>query len=129
MMKKHLIILTLLFTLMFSSTSYAEWTKYNENDVGDRFYLDFDRIRKHDGYVYYWRLSDYLKPTEFGDLSVKVYMQGDCKLFRIKGLSLTSYKYPMGEGDSDTETPSDEWIYPHPEAGIEKSLNYACNNL
>ena len=29
-------------------------------------------------------LGDYIKPSKFGDLSVKVYFQVDCKLFRFK---------------------------------------------
>ena len=76
MMKKLLTILTLIFTLMFSSTSYAEWTKVSENvEDGDSFYVDYDRIRKHDGYVYCWEMGDYLKPNKYGDLSVKSYWQ------------------------------------------------------
>ena len=65
---------------------------------GDIFYVDFERIRKHGGYVYWWDLSDLLKPTETGMSSAKVYRQGDCKLFRYKSLSFSSYKEPMGGG-------------------------------
>ena len=39
-MKKLLTIPILLFTLMFSSTSYAEWTKVSQN-VNGVFYVDF----------------------------------------------------------------------------------------
>ena len=74
-MKKLFLIFTLLFsTLMFSTPSYAEWTKVGSNVEGDVFYVDFDRIRKHEGYVYFWELIDYLKPTKFGDLSNKNYL-------------------------------------------------------
>ena len=53
-MKKLTLIFTLLFTIaMFSSNSFAEWTKLAEGtaDVnrGDVFYVDFDRIRNVDG--------------------------------------------------------------------------------
>ena len=50
-MKTVLTIFTLLFTVMFSSASFAEWTKVGENDLGDQFYFDLERIRKHDEYV------------------------------------------------------------------------------
>jgi len=60
---KKLILILLFSTVMFSSPSYAEWTKVNKDADGNTNYVDFERIRKHVGYVYYWELSDYLKPT------------------------------------------------------------------
>ena len=54
-MKKLTLIFTLLFsTVMFSSTSSAEWTEIGENVGRDTYYVDFERIRKVDGYVYFW---------------------------------------------------------------------------
>ena len=82
---------------MFSSTSFAEWKKVSTNVDGDTFYVDFERIRKHDGYVYWWELFDYLKPDKTGVLSGKVYKQGDCKLIRFKGLSFSYHKEPMAD--------------------------------
>jgi hypothetical protein len=71
-MKTLLLIFTLLFsTVMFSSTSFAGWTKVSQNVRGDTFYVDFERIRKHDGFVYFWSLNDYLKPNKFENLSEK----------------------------------------------------------
>jgi len=70
-MRKLTILLALVFSVMFSSTSFAEWKKVGENVDGDTFYVDFDRIRKHGGYVYFWSLGDLLKPFESGTLSVK----------------------------------------------------------
>ena len=53
-MKKLLFIFTLVCsTVGFSSPSFAEWTKIGENVYGTTFYVDFTRIRKHDGYVYW----------------------------------------------------------------------------
>ena len=98
-MKTLLTISTLVFTVMFSSTSFADWTKVDENNIGTSFYVDFERIRKHDGYVYWWELSDYLKPTKYGMLSGKKYLQGDCKLFRYKYLSGSYHKLPFCFGN------------------------------
>ena len=127
MMKKHLTIIPiLLFTLIYSSTSYAEWTKLGENTVGDTYYIDFDRIRKVDGYVYYWILSDYLKPLLDKYLSSKSYRQGDCKLFMFKDLSWSFYKEPMGKGTGYTEPPLDKWNYPPPNSTMENILNIVC---
>ena len=33
----------------------AEWKKISESVSGNVFYVDFDTIRKHKGYTYYWR--------------------------------------------------------------------------
>ena len=85
---------------MFSTPSYGEWTKTGINVDGDTFYVDFERIRKHDGYVYFWRLSDYLKPILNEYMSDKGYQEVDCNLLREKDLSLTFYNEPMGGGSS-----------------------------
>ena len=115
-MKTLLTISTLVFTVTFSSTSFGEWTKVTEDmKKGDTFYVDFDRIRKQDGFVYFWDLLDRLKPDEFGTLSDKVYKQGDCKLFRFKNLSFSFHNEPMGNGTGDVEEPDEkDWKYPNP---------------
>jgi len=130
-MKKLLLIFTLLFsTLMFSTPSYGEWTKTGVNVDGTTFYVDFERIRKHDGYVYYWTLSDYLKPLTAGYLSAKLYKQGDCKLFRFKVLSGSFHKEPMGGGTGKTENAKNpEWIYPPPASINETMLKAVCDHV
>ena len=91
-MKTLLNITTLVFTLMFSSTSFAGWTKVSSNmGKQNTYFVDFERIRKVDGFVYFWTLSDYSKPLE-GTLSTKIHWQGDCKLLRNKVLSFPLIK-------------------------------------
>jgi hypothetical protein len=130
-MNKLLLIFTLLFsTLMLSTPSYAEWTKVGENTRGSNFYVDFDRIRKHDGYIYWWGLTDYLKPNKLGLLSGKTYHQGDCKLFRYKYLSFLHYEQPMGRGSAPklTSSPKNpEWEYPPPNSANEEILKQVCS--
>ena len=128
-MKKLLLILTLLFSVMFSSLAYAEWTKTAVTVEGVEFYVDFERIREHDGYVYYWRLSNYLKPNSWGSLSAKIYIQGDCRLFRLKYLSSSFYKGPMGTGElnGSSNEPDKEWTYPTPNSSFESILKKICS--
>ena len=97
------------------------------NSVGDTFYVDFERIRKNDGSVYFWVLSDYLKPTKYGDLSSKVYYEGDCKLFRMMRLSSSYHKQPMGGGTGDVNTLKQDWSYPSPNSVIETILKKVCS--
>ena len=126
-MKTLLTISTLLFTLMFSSNSFADWTKVNESEIGNH-YVDFDKIRKQDGFVYFWTLFDLLKPDSDRDLSYKNYKQGDCKLFRFKSLSFSFHKEPMGGGTGETGNPENpEWNYPSPDSGDKMTLKLACS--
>ena len=128
-MKKLTLIFTLLVsTVMFSSTSFAGWTKVSKNVDGDTIYVDFERIRKHGGFVYWWDLTDYLKPKTQGTLSGKIYNQGDCKLFRYKGLSWSFHTQPMGRGTRKTDNnPDKEWNYPSPNSSMETILKSVCS--
>ena len=122
--------LILMFILLFPLPSFADWTEVVENDLGNLFYVDFDRIRKHDGYIYYWVLTDLLKPRQ-GNMSFSIYHQGDCKLFRYKPLSFSYYKQPMGRGPAVVQEPGKElqsWIYPLPDSAGESILKSVCSN-
>ena len=123
------ILYTIILSLLFSSSAFAEWTKVNTNVRGDIYYVDFERIRKHDGYVYYWTLADYSKPSPYGDLSSKVYEQVDCKLFRSKYISSSYYTQPMGKGmpSITRNTPDKDWNYPPPKSAHENILNSVCS--
>ena len=123
---RKITLITLIFTLMFSSTSFADWTEVTENSVGDTYFVDFERIRKHDGYVYWWELGDFLKTTESGFLSIKVYWQGDCQFLRHKSLSYSFHNEPMGRGTGAPLSPPEKWRYPPPDSSSEFILKSVC---
>ncbi len=126
-MKTLLTVSTLVFTVMFSSTSFGEWTELDKGVSGDTYYVDFERIRKHNGYVYWWQLRDYLKPYQ-GVLSTKMYHQSDCKLFRYKILSFSFHKEPMGGGTGRVQEPIQKgWKYPNPDSINEFILKSVCS--
>jgi hypothetical protein len=115
---------------MFSTPSYGEWKKLTEGDYL-RVYIDFDRIRKHGGYVYWWLLYDYLEPSKQGHLSNQIYFQGDCNLFRFEALSYSLHKEPMGGGIGDVEKPRPKekgWRYPPPNSSAEIILKNVCGH-
>ena len=123
---RKLTLLTVLVLSLLSTPVFADWTKVSENVKGT-FYVDFERIRKHDGYVYFWIMSNLLRPDESGTLSGKGYYQGDCKLFRFKGLSYSFHKEPMGGGTGDSSNPKNpEWEYPPPNSSDETVLKSVC---
>jgi hypothetical protein len=126
-MKKLIIVSAILFSLMFSSTSFARWTNIIRNHGGTTFYLDVLRIAKNDRYVYFWELIDYLKPTENGVLSHQVFAQGDCKLIKKKTVSFSSYKKPMGAGKGVPYEPKNSiWVKPSPGSAMETMVKSAC---
>jgi hypothetical protein len=121
-------LLLLLFSLLISFNSYGEWERVSESDDGAiTTYIDMDTIKEHEGYVYFWELSDYLKPDEWGDMSLKAYVQADCGVNRQKFLSFITYQQPMGKGSSETTTPPDKWYYPSPGTIGGISLGYVCD--
>ncbi len=92
------------------------------------YYVDFERIRKQGDYIKFRELVDLLKPDKDGDLSYKIYQQGDCKLFRYKYLSSTSFKQSMGEGyGADYNQPDKDWRYPSPYSINEVVLKFVCD--
>ena len=128
-MKSLLTIFPPVFTVMFSSTSFGGWTFVGENQTGTNHYVDIQRIRKHGGYIYWWSLLDYVTP-HMGDLSVKRYIQSDCKLFRYKFLSVSFHKEPMGGGTGYTPPVPKEhkdWKYPPPNSSVETILKSVCS--
>ena len=99
-----------------------------QNVNGNTFYVDYERIRKHDGFVYYWNMTDLLKPDKDGDLSYRGYRQVDCKLFRIKVLIEIYYKQPMGRGTFKENTSKNpQWRYPAPNSSMENILKAVCS--
>jgi hypothetical protein len=128
-MKKLTLIVTFILSLMMSSVCFAEWVKLIANDLGTNFYVDLDRIKKHDGYVYSWGLADYLTPSEDGDMSLTYYSKIDCNFPREQTLQFTRYKGPMGEGVSNTwNSYNKNWKYPQPNSVNEFLLKTVCNH-
>ena len=126
-MKKITLLLVIIFTFLFSTTSWGEWTYVTYNVEDDKYYYDKDRVRKSGKYLYFWDLIDYIKPTEYGYLSTTSYIQLDCSIFRFKMLKLQFYNKSMGEGKMTTDTtPSDEWRYPKPNTSGETLYNKIC---
>lgn len=123
-MKKLLI---LLFSLLISFNSYGDWTYMGDNFSGDSFYLEKSKLKEHNGYAYFWVMSDYLEPTETGRMSNKTYFQGECEIYRVKTLSYIFYNEPMGNGDGDTTNEKSEWLYPDPDSIMGYFLEEVCD--
>lgn len=118
------------FVLIFQSqSSFGDWKKIGETDKMG-VYIDFDRIRKNQGYLYYWEMRDVFVSNKWGMRSGIVYKQGDCNLFRYKILTDTMYDNFKGTGKiiSSSNTPDKEWTYPKPGTVNEMILKSVCQN-
>jgi hypothetical protein len=126
-MNKLLTLITLLCSMTFSSVSFGEWTKVANTSLGDRYYIDLERVRTQGDFRYYWVLEDLLEPDEFGTFSNKSYIKGDCFQPRLQTLSITYYFQPMGENMDSTYSPKKpEWRYVSPDSIGESLLQSAC---
>jgi hypothetical protein len=127
-MKSLTILLALTFSVMFSSTGFAGWTKVGEDwefRDGTTYYVDFERITKHERYVYWWKLTDLLKSTTTGVLSYKSYNQGDCRFNQTRSLSVSIHKEPMGRGIG-IEGPTLQWNLVRPDSLTHTYLKSVC---
>ena len=91
-MKKITILLVIIFTFLFSTTSWGEWIFVTENVDGNKFYYDKDRVRKIGNYIYFLELGDIMKPKKGYSSSIR-HIELDCSVFRYIVLKLRGYKY------------------------------------
>ena len=129
-MKKIISILTVFLSFfLFPSTSLSEWKYVSSNVSGDEFYVDYDRIRENNGYVYYWSRNEFQKPLIEKYYSNILYSMVDCEVLREKHLSSNFYEGPMGKGESLTIEEDGEWTYPPPGSVLETILKSVCNSI
>jgi len=126
-MKKLLI---LLFSILISFNSYGEWIKVVSSKSGDIYSVDKDTIKEHNGFIYWYEMSNYKKRDKYGDMSAMVYMQGDCGVNRSRPISAIFYKQPNLQKESARETAENpEWNYTFPGQIDTKLLDFACKNI
>ena len=124
-MKKIILLLVIIFTFLFSNTSWGESNLLTESNMG-KFYYDKDRVRKSGKYIYFWELFD-LKEQFQNSLSDTSYTQIECSIFRYKTLKVQFYTKQMGEGGIlYSYTPKDEWKYPKLNTSKEFMLKKVC---
>lgn len=119
-------LLLLLFSLLLSFNSYADWTYVGEDSSSDIIFMDLDTVKDSNGFVYWWYLAEYNELNN-GYMSQKVYIQGDCGIPRIKTLSNYFYNKAMGEDLAfSSNPPAPEWTYLPPDTVGEFMLGVSC---
>ena len=56
-MKKITLLLVIIFTFLFSTTSWGKWS-YVGDSIKGKYYYDKDSVRKSGKYIYFWELFD-----------------------------------------------------------------------
>ena len=126
-MKKITLLLVIIFTFLFSTTSWGEWSYVEENVSGSKFYYDKDRIRKSGKFIYFWELQVFRNPYKFGGLSSTRYVQLECSIFRFNWLKFQLYNKSMGEGKPKIDVNrKEEWEYAQPNSSIDFMYNKIC---
>ena len=112
-------LLLLIFSLILSVNSYAEWTKVLPGN-SSTLYIDFKTLKEEDGFINWW----YIDSWSTG--SAKSYAQGDCDLKGFRILKRVDYSFPMGEGEGTEKDMVTNWEYYQANTGYEILLNFIC---
>ena len=126
-------LLLLLISLILSFNSYGEWTKTDEDDKGNYYFVDYDRVKSVDGSVYWWTLYDAVEPYSYLEddsenyLSEVDYVETDCQIGRYK--ILTSYYYSLHMAEEIVYVwtePEPQWDYFPPDSIGEYGSDTVC---
>ena len=118
--------------MLLSFNISAKWQYVTQNTIGTEYYIENSSIKKNNGYVYYWVIANYLKPSKTGDLSSKSLEQLDCNVPRKqKTLSAIFYTGPMGTENSVQIPPEmmnkQDWRYFDPNSSMTTVIDYVCS--
>jgi hypothetical protein len=121
-------VLLLASFLTFSSHVSAEWAYLTEGTRA-KYYIDYDRVSKNNGYTYFWHLHNMLEPHR-NMMSMMIYGKVECASpKRFMNLQLRGYDQHFGEGNNiSTQSPPKEWTYPKPESLLEIIINEVCRH-
>ena len=131
-MKDLILIIILFLTHLYSyNTQAVEWTQVTKGKNGHTFFIDMKKIYENNDYIYFWQLINYNEKDEYGDLSAKIFIQGDCKSFKFKWLKVAYHKMFMGKDKVNLKNPSEilsGWQSPNLGSTSHAVLEYACKN-
>lgn len=130
---KILVSINILFFVCFLGLSIhaKDWTQVTKGQNGHTFYIDMKKLDENKEYVFFWQLINYNEKDEYGDLSAKIYIQGDCKTFKFRWLKVSYHKMFMGRDPVKPDKPSklvSGWQFPKENSTSYSVLEHVCEN-
>ena len=130
-MKK--LLFTILFLFVLNSNCKAEWTLVSiGEDTKNNIYLDFERIKKVDGNIYFLYLQNFPESQEFkfGTVwSSLSYAEADCKIHRFNNIEDHAYDQRMAKGLhlKQFKPKKKNWKNPVPNSLYDSLLKAVCD--
>ena len=125
------ILYTMILSFSFSFSVFADWTFVAQNTDGTNIFIDYDKIKEQNGYIYFWQLTNYNESKDRIQ-STRNFYQGDCNLGRLKILSFSTNSLPWFSGEilnpADDFKPDVKWRYTPPGTMWEAVLTAACRH-
>ena len=125
----YLIILSLISSI--SKTDSQLWSKVIQGKNSYDFYVDLKTIKNYNNVIFFWQLIDYKKKDEYGDMSARIYIKGNCKNFEFKWLKVAYHKSSMAKDEVQAKKPSDivaDWQLAVVDSTSFAVIDYACSN-
>ena len=128
------LIFYIIILFLVSNISRADsqtWTKVIQGKNGYDFYVDIKTIQDKNDIIFFWQLINYKKKDEYGDMSAKIYVKGNCKNFKFKWLKVAYHKYLMAKDKVLAKKPSDivaGWQSAAPDSVSYTVIDYVCRN-
>lgn len=128
-MKTQLLAWSFAILALYTPHLFAEWEAVAaaaDNSLIN--YIDRTTIRKNNGFVYYWVLTDFLEPED-GYFSTKNYFKGICstKMITLQSTQYFSLEMARGEPAKVNNYEGDAWSNIDPNTIGDFTLNAVCN--
>ena len=125
----HITIMSLICNV--SKAESQLWSKVIQGKNGYDFYVDIQTIQNYNNIIFFWQLINYKKKDEYGDMSAKIYIKGNCKNFQFKWLKVAYHKLLMAKDQVQEKKPSDivaGWQSALPDSTSYAVIDYVCRN-
>ena len=131
-MRNSILILILIFAFLFClSTKAKDWTEITKGQNGHIFFVDMESLIESKGYIFFWQLINYNDQDEYGDMSAKIYVKAECKVFKFKWLKVSYHKMFMAKDYVKPNDPSklvSGWQFPSIGSTSYAVLDHVCKN-
>ena len=131
-MRNTIPIFILLFAFLLCLGAKAkDLTEITKGQNGHVFFVDMQNLSERKGYIYFWQVINYNEYDEYGDMSAKIYVQGECDTFKFKWLKVSYHKMSMGKDYVKPDNPSklvSGWQFPNIGSTSYAVLDHVCKN-